>query len=192
MRSKRDHLVEIAEGLFYREGFHATGVDRVTAEAGVARMTLYNHFASKEELVLAVLERRDRAYWAALTAAVEEARSQGQSRVRAAVDAHGLWLQQGGDRGCLFMKAVGEYAGHSAEITNVATSHKRRLLDYIRALVREEDGYRADTCGEQLAMLMEGATAMAQVLPPDQVAMQLSAGAARLLEAAPNGEWSSS
>ena len=54
---KRDTLLDTAERLFYAEGFHATGIDRVINEAGVARMTLYNHFASKEALIEAVLER---------------------------------------------------------------------------------------------------------------------------------------
>ena len=58
MSTKRDQLVETAERLFYREGFYATGIDRVIAEAGVARMTLYKHFRSKDELVLAVLALR--------------------------------------------------------------------------------------------------------------------------------------
>ena len=59
--SRRDHLVDRAADLFYREGFHATGIDRVLAEAGVAKMTLYKHFGSKEALILATLRRRGQA-----------------------------------------------------------------------------------------------------------------------------------
>ena len=51
--AKRDQLVETAMALFYREGIHATGVVRILDKAGVARMTLYNNFSGKEELVLA-------------------------------------------------------------------------------------------------------------------------------------------
>ena len=57
--AKRDHLIDTALRLFGRDGYHAVGIDRVIAEAGVARMTLYNHFKSKDELILAVLHRRD-------------------------------------------------------------------------------------------------------------------------------------
>ncbi|MEE8533082.1 MAG: helix-turn-helix domain-containing protein, partial [Alphaproteobacteria bacterium] len=57
--SRRDHLVDTALALFCRDGFHATGIDRILAESGVAKMTLYKHFKSKDELILAALRRRD-------------------------------------------------------------------------------------------------------------------------------------
>ena len=60
--NKRDTLVDTALNLFYREGFHAVGIDRILAEAGVAKMTLYNHFRSKDELILSVLRRRDEQF----------------------------------------------------------------------------------------------------------------------------------
>ena len=55
---KRDHLLETAFRLFYRDGYHAVGIDTILAEAGLAKMTLYHHFKSKEELIVAALERR--------------------------------------------------------------------------------------------------------------------------------------
>ncbi|MCZ6886228.1 MAG: TetR/AcrR family transcriptional regulator, partial [Alphaproteobacteria bacterium] len=60
--SKRDHLIETALGLFCRDGFHATGIDKILAASGCAKMTLYNHFTSKDELILAVLHRRDETF----------------------------------------------------------------------------------------------------------------------------------
>ena len=69
--SRRDHLVETALGLFMRDGFHATGIDAILAEAGVAKMTLYNHFKSKDELILAALRLRDEQFLEWLVSAVE-------------------------------------------------------------------------------------------------------------------------
>ena len=57
--SKRDKIVDSALALFYEHGFHATGIEKVLSGADVARMTLYNHFESKEELIVAVLRQRD-------------------------------------------------------------------------------------------------------------------------------------
>ena len=57
--SRRDHLVETAIRLFNRDGFHATGIDTILSEAGVAKMTLYKHFKSKDDLIVAALRRRD-------------------------------------------------------------------------------------------------------------------------------------
>ena len=56
--SKREQLLNTALELFYREGYHATGIDRILAESGVAKMTLYKHFKSKDELIMAALEER--------------------------------------------------------------------------------------------------------------------------------------
>ena len=58
---RRDHLVGTALSLFSKHGYHATGIDRILAESGVAKMTLYKHFRSKDELILAALRRRLRA-----------------------------------------------------------------------------------------------------------------------------------
>ena len=56
---RREHLLDTALSLFRTGGFHATGIDKILAKAGVAKMTLYNHFRSKDELILAALRRRD-------------------------------------------------------------------------------------------------------------------------------------
>ena len=61
--AKRDQLIDTALELFNRDGYRATGIDKILAESGVAKMTLYNHFGSKDELIVAALERRD-ARWA--------------------------------------------------------------------------------------------------------------------------------
>ena len=59
---RRDHLVERALALFNAHGYHATGIDKILADAGVAKMTLYNHFKSKDELILAALAARDQQF----------------------------------------------------------------------------------------------------------------------------------
>ena len=183
MSTKRDHLVETAERLFYRDGFHATGIDRVIAEAGVARMTLYKHFPSKDDLVLAVLERREAAYWATLTAAVENAGRRGDDPLMAVLDAHCRWLCGLGGHGCLLLRAIGEYAGHAPRIAETAIEQKRRLLAFIHGLIVPESRAGAAQLAEPLVMLMEGATALAQVLPPETVAAQARAAARDLMEA---------
>ena len=82
-RSARERILETAERLFYAEGIRAVGVDRIIAEAGVAKMTLYNHFASKDDLILAALQHREATFMDRFTAWMEEARSNG-TNVRAA------------------------------------------------------------------------------------------------------------
>lgn len=155
--AKRDLLLETAERLFYAEGFHATGIDRIVQAAGVVRMTLYNHFASKNALVAAVLERRQARFMAQLDAAVANAPA-GEA-TWALVEAHGAWLRTSSPNGCFLMKAAGEFAEHAPEIRDQALAAKqdmrRRLAD---ALAR--DGYPTDGgLVERLMLVLEGANA---------------------------------
>lgn len=193
MTAKRDQLLDTAERLFYVEGFFATGIDRVIAEAGVARMTLYKHFPSKDDLVLAVLERRDAAYWRCLDAAVQDARAAGRPPVRAMLDAHGRWLAERSQRGCIFLKALGEYGAHSTAIADAAHRHKQAGLRFVADLLAAEGLADAEGRARRIVMLMEGATATVQILTPEVVAEQLRAAAEALLpdepsNATPNAE----
>ncbi|KAF0093883.1 MAG: TetR family transcriptional regulator [Puniceicoccaceae bacterium 5H] len=179
---KRDHVLATAERLFYEEGFFGTGVDRVIAEAGVARMTLYKHFKSKDNLVLAVLDRRADAYWAQLEQAVSQARENGHSACRALVAAHGDWLLGEGRHGCLFLKALGEYAAQEPAVTQRVVAEKKRLCDRMEVLLTEEGHAHAPALAVQLMLLLEGATALVPVMEAKGVVTQLRAAASQLLE----------
>jgi AcrR family transcriptional regulator len=161
--SKYEVVLDTAERLFYNEGFHATGIDRVTAQAGVARMTLYNHFASKEALVEAVLERRFQRYLDALHEARASARP--GTAVRALTEVHARWLETVSTQSCIVMKAIGEYGGHSAAIAEQGRRLKRELRGCLAEAVTadgfdDDDGQR----GERLLVIFEGADAVGPVL----------------------------
>lgn len=160
--SKREHLLETAERLFYAEGFHATGIDRVVGEAGVARMTLYNHFASKEALVEAVLERRYRRYLEALTGAVAEAAP--GAAVQALVELHCQWLATVSDRGCIVIKAIAEFEQHHPPIAALGRRLKRELLAIVAAAVRRDRGDDDAEVAERLLVVLEGGNALVPVL----------------------------
>ncbi|MFW3616546.1 TetR/AcrR family transcriptional regulator [Billgrantia antri] len=160
--SKRDQLLATAERLFYEQGFHATGIDRIVAAAGVVRMTLYNHFASKEELVAAVLKARHERFITSLDTAAASA-PLGQATL-ALVEAHGQWLEQCSRQGCVMTKAMGEFAEHSAEIHVLATSAKRDLLTRLEAaLARDGLDHHADLA-RRLFLVLEGSNAAVALL----------------------------
>lgn len=69
---RREHLIETALQLFYQHGYHATGIDTILAASGVAKRTLYKHFASKDALILAVLRRRDAQFRTWFTQSLEQ------------------------------------------------------------------------------------------------------------------------
>jgi AcrR family transcriptional regulator len=162
MAGKRELIIETAERLFYTEGFHATGIDRVTAEAGVARMTLYNHFPSKYALVAEVLRTRHDRFLASLDAAVADA-APGVA-TRALVEAHCAWVAGDGRHGCIMVKAMGEFAAHSDEVHGLAAAAKDDLRVRIAdALVR--DGFaEAAALERRIFVILEGCNAAVPML----------------------------
>lgn len=160
--SKRDQLLATAEQLFYAQGFHATGIDRIVAAAGVVRMTLYNHFASKEALVAAVLSARHERFTASLDAAMASAAP--AEATRALVDAHGRWLERYSQHGCILVKAMGEFAEHSAEIHALAAAAKADLLARLEAAVAHDGLDHHPGLARRLFMVLEGSNAAVVVL----------------------------
>lgn len=187
MSRKKEHLIEVAERLFSHEGFHATTLDRVIVEAGIARMTLYNHFRSKDDLILAVIQRYHQSYYSMLVAAVETAVAMGQSRILSIFNAHEAWMKGKGDHGCLLMRAVGEYTVNSVHIAKVAIAAKLSSLAFIRAQLQADGVPEQGHLAEQIFMLMEGATALAQILPPAQMAELGRAAIQRFIETQKKG-----
>lgn len=168
-RSKRDNLLNTAEMLFYREGFHATGIDRVIREAGVARMTLYHHFPSKEALVMAVLRRRHRRYFERLDRAITDAVRAGQDPLRAVTDAHFEWLEGPGPQGCMLIKAIAEYAAHEPQIDQLAAEYKQNLLALLRELWAVSGRVGDDDIPGELFVVLEGATSLIPVIGGEAV-----------------------
>ena len=96
MDRPRERLVQTAVRLFYRHGFHATGIDRILNEAGVAKMTLYKHFRTKEELILAALRHRHEQWMKWFVTRTEQLTPDPRRRLLSAFDALGEWFASQG------------------------------------------------------------------------------------------------
>jgi len=103
---KRDHLLAVAQRMFCETGFHAVSVDAILEEAGVARMTLYKNFGSKEELIVATLKCEDRMFRQWLVSAVEAQSDHSQDRIPGLSDALHDRLASEGYYGCAFILAI--------------------------------------------------------------------------------------
>lgn len=166
--SKKDHLVETAVRLFGQEGFHATGIDRILQEAGVARMTLYKHFRSKDELILAALRRRDEQFRTWFKSAIEKHGGTPAQRLLASFDALEEWFNGRAFSGmpfsgCSFINAAAEYAEAAHPVHQVAAEHKRLILEYLRLLCSSAGARDPETLAWSIALLHEGAIVTAQV-----------------------------
>lgn len=132
----RDRILDTAKRLFYRDGLRATGIDKIIAESGVAKMSLYRHFPSKNDLIAAFLDWRHDHWMTWFTTAVE-ARWTRTPTLGVLADVLGAWFEQEDFRGCAFINAVAETgAGEAADSSQrvLAQRHKAGLEAYIGEL----------------------------------------------------------
>jgi len=137
----RDRLLRVASGLFYREGIHTIGLDRVLAEAGVTRATMYRHFAGKEGLVLAYLGEED--------AALRALFADGASSAAEAADLLDVLIGGIADdisrhhtRGCPFINAAAEYPDATSPVRQLVAGHRdwfRDTLEQVLVAAGAED-----------------------------------------------------
>ena len=161
-QSRKKVLVNTAIQLFYDHGFNATGIDRILAESGVAKMTLYNHFSSKDDLIVEALNSASRRVLERMheqilnTVGAEE-------RLLSLFDHHDKWFNSEGFKGCLFVRAASEFPNPDHPVHQAATAHKRKVYDLLLALTKKTGTANAPQVAEQLLLLLEGAISLSFV-----------------------------
>lgn len=153
----RQRIIETGERLFYSQGVRTVGIDRIIAEAGVAKMTLYNHFASKNELILAVLQFRDEKINRFFETAIQRYVDQGMDRLQSFFAALKEWFESTDFRGCAFINAVVELADTSHPASIFSIEHKIEFHNMINEIVVETAGPKAAAISPAIALLVEGA-----------------------------------
>lgn len=162
MSNKRADLIAKATELFAQGGYTAIGIDRIIAEAGVAKMTMYKHFPSKQHLILAVLKQRDEAFRASLMAYAEQYNAP-LNKLKAVFEWHHEWFGEADFSGCMFINASAEFQDASTDIHQAAARHKQLLTDYLESLLIELHPSSAKKLAVQLNLLLDGAIVAAQV-----------------------------
>ncbi len=179
----RERILDTASEMFYRDGIRAVGVDAIIARSGVAKMSLYRNFPSKDALVAAWLEERNEAFWERWDRAEATRPREPRAQLEAILEmiaarvSHPLW------RGCPFLNTTTEFPepGHPARA--VICANKRAVHDRLRALAEAGGARDPDILAQQLQLLIDGAYAIGQSLGPDGPAKTV-AGAGRVLIAA--------
>lgn len=140
----REKILETAERLFYQQGYHATGINQIIDEAGVAKATFYSHFPSKEELCIAYLERvRDNE--AALVQATLEKKRSAMARYLAPIEVLEPWLIETKFRGCPFLNIASEIPDQASRIRAVGAkfyADHQQLIENAIAELRASDTAR--------------------------------------------------
>ncbi len=162
--SRREELVDAAMKVFYSRGFHASSLDDILSESGVSRMTLYNHFKSKDELIIAAMRRRDEIFRNKLMKFVESKGKQPIDRIVAVFDFHEDWFTSNDFCGCMFINSAAEFSDAGSAPRRLAAEHKQDLLRYITELCETTTVKDPADVAEQLIILIEGAIVSARVV----------------------------
>jgi AcrR family transcriptional regulator len=180
--SPRERLLEAADELFYAEGVHTVGIDRVLERAGVARASLYGTFGSKDELIRAYLQRRMEASQARLRAAAE-ARDDPRERLLSVFDAQAATFAQPGYRGCAFNRASAEAQPDSAAY-GVPRSYRRWFRGFLTDLAAGAGAPDPGQLARQIHLLYDGAMTARSLDADADVTASARAAAAALLDTA--------
>ena len=164
----RERILSTAYDLFSRHGVQSVGVDRIIAEAGVAKKTLYRHFRSKDDLVLAVLERRDELWtrgW--LEREIEGRAATPKARLLAIFDAFDDWFRRDDYEGCLFINTLLETHNPTSPIGAASTEGLANVRSVVRRLAEEAGVRDPARLARDWQLLMCGAIVAARAGDPD-------------------------
>ncbi|MFE2932024.1 TetR/AcrR family transcriptional regulator [Streptomyces sp. NPDC059221] len=178
----RSRLLNTAGRVFYAEGIHAVGVDRIIAEAQVTRATFYRHFPSKETLIVAYLNEADRAIRDQVDTAVAAGLPAAETIRRVST-----YIAQGirspGFRGCAFLNAVAEYPDPDHPVHRAVLTHRQWFLETVTGLLAKIRENPAAPAARHFVMMRDGAMASGCLFDPDLVCETFLLGVDALLKA---------
>ena len=180
----RQRILDTASTLFYERGVRAVGVDLVVDESGVAKTSLYRHFRTKDDLIVAFLEREDVEFWGQW----DDVAARHAGDPAGEIEAHMRWigkrLARANYRGCPQINVAAEFAEADHPARAVAKRHMQAMRTRLAALARELGAARPNDLAAQLGLLVNGAFVSASMLAPDEATRVLLASARALLAAA--------
>jgi AcrR family transcriptional regulator len=157
MLSARERILDTAYDLFSRHGIRAVGIDRIIATSGVAKMSLYRHFSSKDDLVLAFLQERERRWtmqW--LHAEATRRGDDGARRLLAIFDVFDEWFQDPEFEGCSFVNVLLEFTDKEHPIRKASTEHLATIRGLVREFAEQAGVADPDAVSRQWHILMKG------------------------------------
>jgi len=180
-RPARDRILAAASKLFYKEGLQNVGIDRIIAESGVAKMSLYNHFKSKDDLIAAYLQQRVENWEPWFQQKVEELATDPREQILVIFDILHAWFEETNFRGCAFINSTVELANPAHPAFQVAVQHKQAMFDYILSLTKAANLNSPEDIAHQLQILIEGAIIVAMMQNNCAMALQAKKAAASLI-----------
>ncbi len=159
-----DRVFEVAADLFYREGIRAVGVDTIVKQAGVAKISLYRNFESKDDLIVAYLKNRNADYWRNVDRILATKRGDPRAQLRALISYVAGRTTTPGYRGCPFINYASEFPDASHPGHRIVDQNKREMRRRLVGLTKTIGAHRPTRLADALFLLIEGAYASSQTL----------------------------
>jgi AcrR family transcriptional regulator len=180
----KEQLFQTAARLFHQQGYRATGVDTIAFESGIGKMTLYRHFPSKDDLIVAFLRQSDQEFWDYFEQSTKEAPTASE-KILAFFEALQRYVVSPICYGCPFINIASEYPEMSYEGHQVALEHKQSVRARLNQLAEEAGSRRPEALANALLMLMDGAYMAARMYgaSPSNPAGDVAQAARQILDA---------
>ena len=161
--SARERILETALRLFYAHGTRGVGIDRIIAESGVAKMSFYNHFPSKADLVAAFLDERHRRWMAWFETGLTARAAKPGASLAGVADVLRTWFAAPDFHGCAFINILAETERTSTRERAIARGHKDELLELLIGQARKDGIARPTEAGRLALIVVEGAIVRAEM-----------------------------
>jgi AcrR family transcriptional regulator len=153
---KRDEIVRQAFVVFYKHGFHASGVDSLLADSGISKRTLYKYFRSKEELIQAAVGHYGEIAFAGITSELARRGGDARKKILTIFDLRREALEAGDFSGCFAINAGLEYAGKHPELESVCADFLKALEAFVVGLCKEARCRKPKILARQIMVLLQG------------------------------------
>nr|WP_260479104.1 TetR/AcrR family transcriptional regulator [Kibdelosporangium aridum] len=176
----RSRLLATATRIFYAEGIHSVGIDRIVAEAKVTRATLYRHFPGKDDLIVSYLQEADKAIRGQIDAIVAEGLP-APDTLRAIARSIADGIRSAGFRGCAFLNAAAEYPNPDHPVHKAVLAHRHWFQQTVTEVLARIGDAPAGPAGRHFVMLRDGAMAAGCLSDPEPICETFLQGVEGLL-----------
>lgn len=179
----KDRVFQTAARMFYRHGYRAIGVDTLAAESGIGKMTLYRHYPTKDDLIVAYLKDSNELFWRNFEQITKDAPT-AREKILSFFEGLQNYVQSPACYGCPFLNVATEYPETNYAGHEVAMEHKQSVRMKFRQLAKEAGAKKPDVLADQLFLLMDGAYMASRMFGAKNPAAHLSEAAQVLVDSA--------
>jgi AcrR family transcriptional regulator len=179
----KDKVFQTAARMFYQHGYRAIGVDTLAADSGIGKMTLYRHYPTKDDLIVAYLKDSNDLFWNNFEQITKDAPT-ARGKLLAFIESLQEYVMTPACYGCPFLNVATEYPETDYPGHQVALEHKQSVRARFRQLAKEAGAKKPDVLADQIFLLMDGAYMASRMFGAKNPAAHLAEAAQVLIDAA--------